>query len=146
MVMISLTTTIQQSEAMYAAGEVFKEVAAEYAKLSGREYPVLDLYKMEDAEVALFLLNSAAESAKDVVDQLRAKGIKAGVISPNIIRPFPAKEIREALKNVKSLLIGERADSYGANGPNLTHEVKSALQDDKDNQTIVLSQSIWSWR
>lgn len=129
----------QQSEAMYNAGEVFREVSAEYAKLSGREYSVLDLYKMEDAEVALFLLNSAAESAKDVVDQLRAQGIKAGVISPNIIRPFPAKEIREALKNVKALLVGERADSYGAHGPNLTHEIKSALQDDKNNQTIVLS-------
>lgn len=129
----------QQSEAMYAAGDIFKEVAAEYAKISGREYPVLDLYMMEDAEVALFLLNSAAETAKDVVDSLRAKGIKAGVISPNIIRPFPAKEISDALKNVKSLLIGERADSYGGNGPNLTHEVKSALQDDKDNKTIVLS-------
>jgi pyruvate ferredoxin oxidoreductase alpha subunit len=129
----------QQSEAIYAAGEVYKEVATEYAKLSGREYSVLDLYKMEDAEVAIFLLNSAAESAKDVVDRYRAKGIKVGVISPNIIRPFPAKEIREALKNVKSLLVGERADSYGANGPNLTHEIKSALQDDKDNKTIVLS-------
>ncbi|WP_053365992.1 thiamine pyrophosphate-dependent enzyme [Bacillus sp. FJAT-27245] len=129
----------QQSEAIYAAGEVFKEVAAEYAKLSGREYPVLDLYKMEDAEVALFLLNSAAESAKDVVDKLRAKGIKAGVISPNIIRPFPAKEIREALKNIKALLVGERADSYGAHGPNLTNEVKSALQEDKENATVVLS-------
>ncbi|MEW9050250.1 MAG: thiamine pyrophosphate-dependent enzyme [Neobacillus sp.] len=129
----------QQSEAIYAAGEVFREVAIEYARISGREYPVLDLYKMEDAEVALFLLNSAAESSKDVVDQLRAKGVKAGVISPNIIRPFPANEIREALKNVKALLVGERADSYGANGPNLTHEVKSALQEDRHNQTIVLS-------
>ncbi|MED3574478.1 thiamine pyrophosphate-dependent enzyme [Cytobacillus praedii] len=129
----------QQSEAMYAAGDIFKEVADEYAKISGREYPVLDLYGMEDADVALFLLNSAAETAKDVVDQLRRRGIKAGVISPNIIRPFPAKEIREALKNVKALLIGERADSYGGNGPNLTHEVKSALQDDKNNRTIVLS-------
>jgi pyruvate ferredoxin oxidoreductase alpha subunit len=123
-----INNNFQQSEAIYASGEVYKEVAAEYARISGREYSVLDLYKMEDADVALFLLNSAAESAKDVVDQLRAKGIKAGVISPNIIRPFPAKEIREALKDVKALLVGERADSYGANGPNLTHEVKSALQ------------------
>lgn len=134
-----LNNHFQQSEAMYAAGDVFKEVAEQYKKISGREYPVLDLYGMEDAEVALFLLNSAAESAKDVVDQLRAKGIKAGVISPNIIRPFPSEQIREALKNIKALLIGERADSYGANGPNLTHEVKSALQEDKENQTLVLS-------
>ncbi|WP_391558363.1 thiamine pyrophosphate-dependent enzyme [Robertmurraya sp.] len=134
-----LNNHFQQSEAMYAAGDVFKEVAEQYKKISGREYPVLDLYGMEDAEVALFLLNSAAESAKDVVDQLRAKGIKAGVISPNIIRPFPSEQIRQALKDVKALLIGERADSYGANGPNLTHEVKSALQEDKENQTLVLS-------
>lgn len=129
----------QQSEAMYKAKDVYKEVAAEYAKLSGRNYDILDLYQMEDAEVALFLLNSAAESAKDVVDRLREKGIKAGVISPNIIRPFPAQEIREALKNVKSLLVGERADSYGGHGPNLTHEIKSALQEDKENATIVQS-------
>ncbi|MEH7886485.1 thiamine pyrophosphate-dependent enzyme [Bacillus sp. JJ1609] len=129
----------QQSEAMYKAKDVYKEVAAEYAKLSGRNYGILDLYKMEDAEVALFLLNSAAESAKDVVDKLREKGIKAGVISPNIIRPFPAQEIRDALANVKSLLVGERADSYGGHGPNLTHEIKSALQEDKNNTTIVLS-------
>jgi pyruvate ferredoxin oxidoreductase alpha subunit len=129
----------QQSEAMYKAADVYKEVAQDYARLSGREYGILDLYKMDDAEVALFLLNSAAESAKDVVDRLRAQGVKAGVISPNIIRPFPAEEIREALKNVKSVLIGERADSYGGHGPNLTHEVKAALKDDKWNQTIVLS-------
>ncbi|WP_210366283.1 thiamine pyrophosphate-dependent enzyme [Bacillus sp. REN3] len=129
----------QQSEAMYKAKDVFKEVSAEYAKLSGRSYEILDLYRMEDAEVALFLLNSAAESAKDVVDKLREQGIKAGVISPNIIRPFPAKEIREALANVKSLLVGERADSYGGHGPNLTHEIKAALQEDKKNSTIVLS-------
>lgn len=129
----------QQSEAMYKAKDVYTEVAAEYARLSGRNYDFLDLYRMEDADVALFLLNSAAESAKDVVDKLRVQGIKAGVISPNIIRPFPAQEMREALKNVKSLLVGERADSYGGHGPNLTHEIKSALQEDKDNETIVLS-------
>lgn len=134
-----LNNHFQQSEAMYQAGDVYQEIAKEYEKLSGREYNVLDLYQMEDAEVALFLLNSAAESAKDVVDKLRKQGIKAGVISPNIIRPFPAKEIREALRNIKCLLVGERADSYGGNGPNLTHEIKSALQEDKQNETIVLS-------
>jgi pyruvate ferredoxin oxidoreductase alpha subunit len=134
-----LNNHYQQSEAIYNAMEVYQEIASEYEKISGRKYEILDLYKMEDAEVALFLLNSAAESAKDVVDRLRAKGIKAGVISPNIIRPFPAAQIREALKNVKSLLIGERADSYGGHGPNLTHEVKSALQEDKENKTVVLS-------
>lgn len=134
-----LNNHFQQSEAMYNANEVYKQVIEEYSKISGRDYPILDLYEMEDAEVALFLINSAAETAKDVVDRYRKEGIKVGVISPNIIRPFPAEEIRKALKNVKALLIGERADSYGGHGPNMTHEVKSALQEDKENQTLVLS-------
>lgn len=134
-----LNNHYQLSEAMYRAEEVFQEIASEYAALSGREYPLLDLYAMEDAEVALFLLNSAAETAKDAADQLRAKGIKAGVISPNILRPFPAEAIRKALKHVKALLVGERADSYGGHGGNLTHEIKAALQEDPENRTIVLS-------
>lgn len=125
--------------ALEKAGEVYEEVARDYALLSGREYSTLDLYRMEDAEVAVFLLNSAGESAKDTVDALRAKGIKAGLVRPNVIRPFPAEQIRKALKNVKALLVGERADSYGAQGGNLTHEVRSALQVDPDNKTIVLS-------
>jgi pyruvate ferredoxin oxidoreductase alpha subunit len=129
----------QQSEALYKAGEVYEQLQAEYAALSGREYPTLDLYCMEDAEVALFLVNSAGESAKDTVDKLRAQGVKAGLIRPNVIRPFPSEQLRKALKNVKALLVGERADSYGANGGNLTHEVKSALQEDKTNNTVVIS-------
>ena len=128
----------QLSEAMYRAGEVFLEVASEYAALSGREYGAISTYHMDDAEVALFLLNSAAETAKVAVDELRAKGVKAGLISPNIIRPFPKSEIVAALKGVKALLVGERADSYGAHGANLTSEIKAALQDEKSD-TVVLS-------
>ncbi|MEC0181773.1 thiamine pyrophosphate-dependent enzyme [Paenibacillus peoriae] len=128
----------QQSEALRRSEGVYEQVAAEYASLSGREYPILDLYHMEDAEVAVFLLNSAAESAKDVADQLRARGIKAGVVRPNIIRPFPAAQLREALRDVKALVVGERADSYGADGGNLTHEIKAALQEDPLNKTTVL--------
>ncbi|OKP91454.1 thiamine pyrophosphate-dependent enzyme [Paenibacillus sp. P32E] len=134
-----LNNHYQLSVALEKAGEVYAEVAREYAALSGREHKVLDLYRMDDAEVAVFLLNSAGESAKDTVDALRAKGIRAGLVRPNLIRPFPAEQLRQALKNVKALLVGERADSYGAQGGNLTHEIRSALQLDPDNKTIILS-------
>ncbi len=128
----------QQSIAMYNAEQVFKDVAEEYAAISGRKYEILDLYQMEDAEVAVFLLNSASDTAKDVADKLRKQGIKAGVIAPNMIRPFPKQAIQEALKNVKVVLVGERADSYGGHGANLTHEIKAALQEIKAD-TLVLS-------
>ncbi|OUM96656.1 MAG: pyruvate synthase [Thermobacillus sp. ZCTH02-B1] len=129
----------QQSEAMYRAAKVYDEIRREYAVLTGRDYPMLDLYRMEDAEVAVFLLNSAAEIIKDVVDQLRAKGIKAGAISPNVIRPFPQREIAEALKNVKAVTVGDRADSYGAYGGNMTLEVKAALFTHGNTTTKVIS-------
>ncbi|MEF2965117.1 thiamine pyrophosphate-dependent enzyme [Paenibacillus sp. M1] len=129
----------QQSQAMYNAEHVFERISAEYAELTGREYPLLDLYRMEDAEVAVFLMNSASEIIKDVVDELRRQGIKAGSIAPNIIRPFPQKQIAEALKNVKALTIGDRADSFGAHGGNMSHEIKSALFTYGNRTTKVIS-------
>ncbi len=117
----------QQSMAMYSAGEVYDEIRKEYAALTGRDYPILDLYRMEDAEVALFMLNSASEITKVAVDQLREKGLKVGAIAPNLIRPFPAKQIADALKHVKAVVVGDRADSYGGHGGNMVNEVKAAL-------------------
>ena len=61
------------------------------------------------------------------------------MLSPNVLRPFPADEFRAALKRVKAATIGDRADSYGAGGGNLSLEVRAALQLDRDNDTIVLS-------
>jgi len=129
----------QQSQAMYRAAAVYDQIRREYAELTGRDYPPVDLYRMEDAEVAVFLLNSSAEIAKDVADRLREQGIKAGVISPNILRPFPAKQIAEALRNVKAVTVGDRAESYGGHGGNMTLEVKAALQSDGNARTMVIS-------
>ncbi len=125
--------------AMDAAELAIPQVLAEYEAISGRRYDTVDLYRMDDADVALFLLNSAAETAKETADRLRSDGIRAGVVSPNVIRPFPAALLREALRDVRAVVIGERADSYGAHGANLAHELKSALQDDAANRTICLS-------
>jgi len=129
----------QQKLAMDAALQALPAIFDEYAAISGRRYPLVDLYRMEDAEVAVFLLASAADTAKEVVDRLRREGVRAGVISPTVIRPFPADEIRRALRGVRALVIGERADSYGAAGNHMTHEVKSALKDDPDNRTLCIS-------
>jgi len=95
---------------------------------------------MDDAEVALLLLNSAAETAKDAADRLRDAGVLAGVVSPNVLRPFPAAELRDALSGIRAVVIGDRADSYGSGGGGtLAHEVKSALKDDPANHTVCVS-------
>jgi pyruvate ferredoxin oxidoreductase alpha subunit len=62
-----------------------------------------------------------------------------GVVSPNLLRPFPGHELREAFRGVAAVLVGDRGDSYGADGGNLALEVRAALQQDPDNHSLVLS-------
>jgi pyruvate ferredoxin oxidoreductase alpha subunit len=134
-----INNKVQLSEAMEAARRVIPQVLDELARMTGRSYPMLDVYAMDDADAATVLLNSAAETAKEKVDDLRGRGVKVGVVSPNVLRPFPGDEFRAALKNIKAVTIGDRADSYGAGGGNLSLEVRAALQTDPDNRTRVLS-------
>ncbi|NKE66902.1 pyruvate synthase [Ramlibacter sp. RBP-2] len=134
-----INNKVQLSQAMDAARGVIPKIFAELEQFTGRPYAVLDSYRMEDAEVAQILINSAAETAKEVADALRDEGRKVGVLSPNVMRPFPSEEFRHALKGVKAATIGDRADSYGAGGGNLSLEVRASLQLDRDNDTLVLS-------
>ncbi len=129
----------QQADAIVRADGVIKKVFAEYAKLTGRDYPVVELYRMNDADAALFILNSAAETAKEAVDALRKEGLKVGLVRLNVIRPFPVAEIRKALAKVKGLVVADRQDNFGAYGGAMTIEVKAALQGVKGNETQVAS-------
>ena len=127
----------QQADAIVRSYDVIKKVFAEYEALSGRRYDLVEGYRMEDAEAALFILNSAAETAKEAVDALRKKGLKVGLIRPNVIRPFPIEEVRAVLKNVKGLVVADRQDNFGAWGGAMAIEVKAALQGVKGNATQV---------
>ncbi len=119
----------QLHEAHKRAKNIVIEVGREYGKLSGRSYGLFETYKMDDAEIGIVALNSAAGTAKVVVDEFRAKGVKAGLLKPRLFRPFPYLEIADALKGLKALCVLDRADSFGAAGGPLFIEVRSALYD-----------------
>jgi len=129
----------QLSMAMEAAESVIPKIYDEWEKLTGRKYKVLETYRMDDAETAIFILNSAADTTMVVVDKLRAEGKKVGMIYPTVIRPFPSEQVREACRNIKALVVADRADSYGGHGGRMSHEIKAALKDDPDNKTMVIS-------
>jgi len=116
----------QQQEGLKNAYKVLPEVFEEFEKISGRKYDFLDLYKMDDAEYVMVVLNSAASTAKYVVDELREKGIKAGLIKPWVFTPFPKKEILEALNGRKAVVVLDRAMSFGKEAP-LYSLIRSAL-------------------
>ena len=134
-----INNKVQLWEAMEEARAVIPAVLAELQALTGRAYPMLDAYQMDDAEVGVVLINSAAETAKETADELRRQGRRVGVLSPNVLRPFPGEEFRQALRTVKAVTTGDRADSYGAAGGNLSLEVRAALQVDRQNDTLVIS-------
>ncbi len=119
-----------QHEAMMKVKKVVQDVSAEYAKLSGRKYELFETYRLEDAEVVLVALNSAAGTIKDEIDRYRDKGVKAGLLKPRLFRPFPYEEVGAALKNAKAICVMDRADSFGGYGP-LFMEIASALQPHK---------------
>ena len=117
----------QQANAMRNAKKVVKEVSEEFEKLTGRKYGFFEEYKLEDSEIAVVCMNSTAGTTKYVVDSLREKGIKAGLLKVRMFRPFPAEEIAEALGHLKAVAVMEKADSLNGAGGALFEDVTSAM-------------------
>lgn len=127
----------QQSVAMCNAKQVILDVAKDFEKMTGRSYGLFEEYKLDDAEVAIVCMNSTAGTTKFVVDDLRSKGIKAGLLKVRVFRPFPAEEIAKALSHVKAVAVLDKADSLNACGGALFTDVTSGMQISKVNVPTV---------
>ena len=117
----------QQIEAMKKAKKVVLETGKEFKQFFGREYKLFEEYRLSDAERAIVVLSSTAGTAKEVVDELRTKGEKVGLLKLRLFRPFPYKEIAQALSHLKAIAILDRSNSFGAFGGPLFTEIRSAL-------------------
>ena len=129
----------QQAEGMRNAKKVIAEVSAEFEKMTGRKYSFFEEYKMEDAEYVVVCMNSTAGTAKFTVDNLRSKGIKAGLLKIRMFRPFPASEIAEALskESIKSIAVLDKSDSVNGAGGALFEDVTSAMYVNNKHVSIV---------
>ncbi|MFH1783332.1 MAG: transketolase C-terminal domain-containing protein [bacterium] len=117
----------QQAEAMTNAKKVMPRIFDEFSKITGSKYGFIDGYKTDDAEVAVVALGSTAGTAKVVVDTLREKGMKVGLVKIRVFRPFPAEEIEKALSKLKAVAVLDRSDSFSDHGGPVFNEVRSAL-------------------
>jgi len=108
----------------------------EFYKKTGRKYGFIDAYRCEDAEYILVGIGSYMETAQTTVDYLRdEQGIKAGCLNLYCFRPFPARQVVEALKNCKAFTVIERMDDpLSLTGNPLTREVKAAFCDALNGQ------------
>ncbi|MTI60808.1 MAG: 3-methyl-2-oxobutanoate dehydrogenase subunit VorB [Firmicutes bacterium] len=66
-----------------------------------------ELYKMDDAESAVVAYGTTARISISAVDMARKKGIKAGLIRPISLFPFPEKVINETAEQVVNFLTVE---------------------------------------
>jgi pyruvate ferredoxin oxidoreductase alpha subunit len=121
----------QQAEAMKNAIDIIPGIMKEFNKAFSRNHMIIEEYKMDDAEAAIVVLSSTAGTAKSVVDTLRAKGIKAGLVRPCMFRPFPKEYIVNALSKVKIAAVLDRAESFSGCGGPLFAEMKAAMYDSK---------------
>lgn len=116
-----------QEEAMENAREAVLAVAKRFEELSGRKYGFFEEYKTEDADYIMLIMGSAAGTAKAAVDELREQGKKVGVLKLRVFRPFPEKELAQALAGCKVAAIMDRCESYNGNCGPLGMEVPAGL-------------------
>ncbi len=127
----------QEAEAMKNALKTIPAVLAEFNKTFNKSHDLVEEYKLSDAEVAIVVLSSTAGTAKGVVDELRKKGVKAGLLKLRFFRPFPKERITKALSNLKAVAVLDRSDSFSGEGGPLFSEVKAALYESQKRPPVV---------
>ena len=125
------------AEVMSKVSKVVLDVAKDFENLSGRKYGLFETYRLDDAEIGLVILNSAAGTSKDTIDEFRNRGIKAGLLKPRLYRPFPYEEIGEALKHLKSVCVLDRADAFGGSYGPLFIDIATSLYPYKEKPILI---------
>ncbi|MEN3039565.1 MAG: pyruvate ferredoxin oxidoreductase [Candidatus Kryptonium sp.] len=120
-----------QAEAMENAYKLIKEIDEEYSKISGRRYKYVEPYEIDDAEIVLISLGSTAGTIKEVIDELRLKGMKVGGLKIRVYRPFPREEIKEFLSNALVVGVMDRSIAFGATCGPVCLDIKATLQGTK---------------
>ncbi|UCC11209.1 MAG: pyruvate ferredoxin oxidoreductase [candidate division WOR-3 bacterium] len=108
---------------------IIEKVQDEYGKLSGRHYPLVDEYRMDDAEVAILCMGSTGGTGKVAVERLREQGKKVGLVRCRVYRPFPKEAMVAALAKAKVVGVLDRSDTMSTLGGHLYNDARSILYD-----------------
>lgn len=115
-------------KALENAIPIIQEVHEEFGRKFGRSYGngIYKTYHTEDADSIIFAMGSVASQARIIVNKLRKEGLKIGLISLKLFRPFPRKILYEELRNFDTIIVFDRDIGYGYEGV-LAYELKAAL-------------------
>lgn len=131
-------------QTLVLAGLKFDQVAKDLSSVTGRA-PIKKVYRYpekDQIDLCIVSLNDPdIDTAEYVADELRMQGIRCGVVSINLYRPFPGEELREALQGVKAVAVLEFDNWSGRSGGGvLSQEVRSAMYDMKERIPLIAAQ------
>jgi len=97
--------------------DVVPEIAGEFTQAFGRTSGgLVRSYRSADAETVFVALGSVLGTIEEVVDELRAEGVKIGAVGLKCFRPYPLDEIRQALGGAQRVIVLEKAFAVGLGG------------------------------
>jgi pyruvate-ferredoxin/flavodoxin oxidoreductase len=120
-----------------AAPDVVQETLDRFAQLTGRAYQLFEYVGAPDADRAIVIMGSGAETAHETVDYLTARGEKVGVLKVRLFRPFSADHFLRLLpKTVRRLAVLDRTKEPGAAGEPLYLDIVAALHESERHVTV----------
>ncbi|MGI5817279.1 MAG: pyruvate ferredoxin oxidoreductase [Armatimonadota bacterium] len=116
-----------QLDAYAPAKQAIIDEGKRFGETFGREYGLIEEFMTDDADFIVVAIGSTCGALRDIVQQQRDAGVKAGMLKIRAFRPFPAAEIASALSGASAVAVLDRAASYGASAGPLYHEITSAM-------------------
>ncbi len=116
-----------QEENLAASKEVMIKVWSEFISIFGRQYAPVESYRTEGAKTLLMTMGSFSETAMVTIDKMRDEGQDVGLVRLRLWRPFPTRELRQAVKDAETLVVFDRALSSGGQAGPVCSEVRSTL-------------------
>ena len=121
-------------KAMEGALDVVKDADAQFSKTFGRKYGLVEPYMCDDADMIVVTSGTVSSTTRYTIERMRDEGVKVGMLKVKVFRPFPAEEIREALRGCKKVAVIDRNISFGHGGI-FASEIRSVMY--KESRTPV---------
>jgi len=113
-------------KAMNGVSEVAKEVDDQFKNRFGRGYDLIETYGKERGEILLVTSGAVTSTARTVIRKMSGKGWDIGGMKVKMVRPFPSREIYQALQGAKKVAVIDRNISFGVGGI-IAQELRACL-------------------
>ncbi|HEX7527192.1 MAG TPA: hypothetical protein VF327_12840, partial [Gaiellaceae bacterium] len=108
--------------------DAVENAMAKLGERTGRQYHIVEYSGDPEAERVIVVMGSGAETIRETVAALNARGERVGVVQVRLYRPFPAQALLDALPaSVRQIAVLDRTKEPGSMGEPLFLDTVSAL-------------------